>query len=170
VREFMQAAKILKSEGIEARFALVGEPDRENPAAATGDEVASYVEAGIVEHWGWRGDIPQVLSAARIVCLPTFYGEGLPKSLLEAAASARAIVATDVPGCREIVRPRQNGWLVPPRDAVALAGALREAITRPDLCDLYGAEGRRIVEREFSLDAVIGETLDVYRELCADFR
>lgn len=109
VGEFMQAAAILKSEGIEARFALVGEPDVDSPAAAARDEIAHFVEMGHIEYWGWRADIPQVLSAASIVCLPTFYGEGLPRSLLEAAASARAIVATDVPGCREIVRPGQNG-------------------------------------------------------------
>ena len=109
--------------------------------------------------------MPRVLSEASLVCLPTFYGEGLPKALLEAAASARAIVATDVPGCREIVRPGENGWLVPPRDVPALAAALREAIARPRACARYGAAGRRMVEREFSLDAVIGDTLAVYEEL-----
>lgn len=164
VCEFMQAAAILKSEGIEARFALVGEPDVDSPAAAERAEIERFVELGHIEYWGWRNDIPQVISAASIVCLPTFYGEGLPKSLLEAAASARAIVATDVPGCREIVRPGENGWLVPPRDIRALATALREAITQPGLCARYGAVGRRIVEREFSLDAVIGATLALYDE------
>ena len=97
------------------------------------------MRAGDIEYWGWREDMPRVLSEASIVCLPTFYGEGLPKALLEAAASARAIVATDVPGCREIVRPGENGWLVPPRDVPALAAALREAIARPELCARYGA-------------------------------
>ena len=106
-----------------------------------------------------------MLSMANIVCLPTFYGEGLPKSLLEAAASARAIVATDVPGCREIVRHGENGWLVPPRNASELASALREAITQPELCTQYGAAGRLMVEREFSLEHVIKQTLDTYREL-----
>jgi glycosyltransferase involved in cell wall biosynthesis len=110
--------------------------------------------------------MPDVFAEAGIVCLPS-YREGLPKALLEAAASARAIVATDVPGCREIVRPGENGWLVPPRDAPALAAALREAIARPELCARYGAAGRRMVEREFSLDTVIKDTLAVYGELVA---
>ena len=165
VREFMQAAALLKAEGVAARFALVGKPDADNVAAVSRAEIDRFVASGDIEYWGWREDMPRVLSEASLVCLPTFYGEGLPKALLEAAASARAIVATDVPGCREIVRPGENGWLVPPRDVPALAAALREAIARPELCARYGAAGRRMVEREFSLDAVIGDTLAVYDEL-----
>jgi glycosyltransferase involved in cell wall biosynthesis len=161
----MQAAALLKASGIEARFALVGAPDKGNPAAVTFEEIETYARAGQVEYWGWREDMTQVLNMASVVCLPTFYGEGLPKSLLEAAASGRAIVATDVPGCREIVRHGKNGWLVPPRDVEALAGALKEAIAQPELCARYGNAGRRMVEREFSLDAVKEQTLAVYREL-----
>jgi glycosyltransferase involved in cell wall biosynthesis len=164
VREFMQAAALLKSEGVAARFALVGKPDSDNVAAVSRAEIERAVAAGDIEYWGWREDMPRVLSEASIVCLPS-YGEGLPKALLEAAASARAIVATDVPGCREIVRPGENGWLVPPRDVAALAAALREAIARPDVCARYGGAGRRMVGREFSLDAVIRDTLAVYEEL-----
>ena len=163
--EFMQAAALLKAEGIDARFALVGAPDAANPAVVTREVIEPYTRAGQVEYWGWREDMAHVLSMANIVCLPTFYGEGLPKSLLEAAASARAIVATDVPGCREIVRHGENGWLVPPRNASELASALREAITQPELCTQYGAAGRLMVEREFSLEHVIKQTLDTYREL-----
>jgi len=165
VREFMQAAAMLKAQGINARFALVGEPDADNVAAISRAEIERFVATGAIEYWGWREDMPSVLSAASLVCLPTFYGEGLPKALLEAAASARAIVATDVPGCREIVRQGENGWLVRPRDVPALAAALREAIARPDISARYGIAGRRLVERKFSLDAVIRDTLAVYEEL-----
>jgi glycosyltransferase involved in cell wall biosynthesis len=165
VREFMQAASILKAEGINTRFALVGKPDADNVGTISRAEIERFVATGDIEYWGWREDMPSVLSAASLVCLPTFYGEGLPKALLEAAASGRAIVAADVPGCREIVRRGENGWLVPPRDVPALAAALREAIARPDICARYGLAGRRLVEREFSLDAVIRDTLAVYEEL-----
>ena len=165
VGEFMDAAAILKNEGIDARFALVGKPDAGNRTSITPEQIARHVEAGHIEYWGWREDMPEVLKSASIVCLPTFYGEGLPKALLEAAAAARPIVATDVAGCREIVRSGENGWLVPPRDARALADALREAISHPELCARYGAAGRRIVERDFSLDAIIRDTLAVYEEL-----
>jgi glycosyltransferase involved in cell wall biosynthesis len=166
VEEFLCAAAILKREGVRARFALVGEPDPANPASVSAERIETLANAADAELWGWREDMPDVFAEAGIVCLPS-YREGLPKALLEAAASARAIVATDVPGCREIVRPGENGWLVPPRDAPALAAALREAIARPELCARYGAAGRRMVEREFSLDTVIKDTLAVYGELVA---
>ena len=142
---------------------LVGEPDQANPTAVARSQLQQAVHAGHVECWGWRDDIPDVFSQASIVCLPS-YREGLPKALLEAAASARAIVTTDVAGCREIVRPGVNGWLVPPRNARALAAALRDAIKNPEICALYGAAGRQMVEREFSLNAVIKDTLGVYDE------
>jgi glycosyltransferase involved in cell wall biosynthesis len=165
VREFLHAARLLKTQGIKARFALVGEPDADNLDSVPSHEIEGYVASGDIEYWGWREDMPRVFAKASLVCLPTFYGEGLPKVLLEAAASARAIVATDVPGCREIARPGKNGWLVRPRDVLGLAATLREAIAQPDLCARYGAAGRLIVEREFSLDAVIRKTLAVYEEL-----
>lgn len=166
VQEFLQAAAILRKEGVRARFALVGEPDHANPGALSAGKIRALARQADVELWGWRNDMPNVFAQASIVCLPS-YREGLPKALLEAAASARAIIATDVPGCREIVRTGANGWLVPPRNVPALAAALREAIAQPDICARYGATGRRMVEREFSLDAVIRETLAVYEELVA---
>jgi glycosyltransferase involved in cell wall biosynthesis len=167
VGEFMQAAAILKQEGSTARFVLVGKADAGNKTSIAPEAIARHVAAGDVEHWGWRDDMPAVFKTASIVCLPTFYGEGLPKALLEAAAASRPIVATDVAGCREIVRPGENGWLVPPRNAIALADALREAIAKPELCARYGEAGRRLVERDFSLDAIIRDTIAVYQELIA---
>jgi glycosyltransferase involved in cell wall biosynthesis len=167
VREFIEAAALLKAQGVKARFALVGEPDAENPAAVPREEIVAAVAEGHVEHWGWRQDMPQVFAEASLVCLPTFYGEGVPKALIEAAASARAIVATDIPGCREIVRPGENGWLVPPQNVPALADALDQAIRQPGLCGEFGQRGRDIVEREFSLESVIDATLSVYGELVA---
>jgi len=164
VEEFAEAARLLKARGIKARFALIGKPDKENPNSISETEIESWVKGGILEYWGWRADMPEVLAQSALVCLPT-YGEGLPKSLLEAAASARAIVTTDIPGCREIVRPGVNGWLVPPRDIPALTSALEEAIGNPDLCAKYGKEGRQMVKNDFSLDYVIAETLHIYHKL-----
>ncbi len=164
VLEFVDAARILRQRGVAARFALVGEPDPLNPASFNEEDILSWQEEGLVECWGWRDDVAAVFAQANIVCLPS-YREGLPKALLEAAASGRAIVATDVPGCREIVRDGVNGWLVPPRDPAALAAALHEAIRRPDLRSLYGRKARAVVEREFSLELVGAETLGIYAEL-----
>ena len=119
---------------------------------------------GVVTYLGWRDDMPAVISGSTIVCLPS-YREGLPKALLEAAAMARPIVATDVPGCREIVIHGENGLLVPARDSLALADALLRLIESPELCRKFGAAGRKMVEDAFSIEHVISATLGVYGEL-----
>ncbi len=166
VVEFVTAAQLVKDRGIAARFALVGEPDPLNPASVTQGEIEAWVESSSVEHWGWKtpAAMPGILAASHVVCLPTFYGEGLPKSLLEAASCGRAIIATDVPGCREIVRHGVNGWLIAPRDPRALADAMCEAMADPARCDQYGAAGREMVVAEFSIDHVIEQMLAVYAE------
>jgi glycosyltransferase involved in cell wall biosynthesis len=166
VIEFVDAARQLLAEGVSARFALVGDPDPVNPASLAPSDIAAWVREGVIEHWGWRSDMPAVLAQATVVCLPS-YREGLPKALLEAAASTRAMVATDVPGCREIVRPDETGWLVPARDAALLAGALRKALARPDLRAHYAAAARQLVEAELSEARIVAETLAVYAELSA---
>ncbi|MGQ0671833.1 MAG: glycosyltransferase family 4 protein [Hyphomicrobium sp.] len=166
VGEFVEAARILKSRGVEARMMLVGDPDPLNPAAIPPERIAEWRTEGVVEHFGWQpqNKMPEIFAQASIVCLPS-YREGLPKALLEAAAAGRAIVTTDVPGCREIVRPGVNGWRVPARDAGALAAALEAAIRNGALCRSYGLAGRAMVENEFSLASVIRQTLEVYREV-----
>jgi len=115
-----------------------------------------------VEYWGWRTDMTTVFQQAHVVCLPS-YREGLPKALIEAAACARPIVTTDVPGCREVVRDGDNGFLVPARDDARLADALRRLVASGSLRERMGRRGRERAEQEFSLDRVIRETLDVYR-------
>ena len=105
-----------------------------------------------------------VLAQTQIVCLPSYH-EGLPRSLLEASASGCAMVATDIPGCREIVRPGITGWLAPARDAGALADALREAIEQPALRAQYGAAARALIASDFSITRVAAETIALYREL-----
>ena len=167
VGEFVEAARLLRAQGIKARFALVGKPDLANPASVSQPEIDTWVGEGIVEFWGWQEDMPSVFAQTQIVCLPTYYGEGLPKSLLEAAASGCAIVTTDIPGCREIVHHGVTGWLVPTRDVPALANALRQAIEQPNLRELYGASARALIAAEFSVGRVISETLAIYDELMA---
>ena len=164
IEEFIQAAILLKARGIKARFALVGKPDNANPNSVPEAKIECWAKEKIIEYWGWRDDMSKVLAQAAIVCLPS-YAEGLPKSLLEAAASSRAIVTTDIPGCREIVQHGVNGWLVPSCDIPALTSALEEAINNPDLCAKYGTEGRRMVKSDFSLDYVIAETLGIYHKV-----
>lgn len=164
VGEFVEAARMLRAQGIKARFALVGKPDPANPASVSQPEIDAWVGEGVVECWGWQEDMPNVFSQAQIVCLPSYH-EGLPKSLLEAAASGCAMVATDIPGCREIVQHGVTGWLVPVQDAGALANTLQQAIERPDLRQRYGAAARTLIADCFSTDRVVRETVAVYDEL-----
>ena len=106
--------------------------------------------------------MPTVIAKSHIVCLPTSYGEGVPKVLIEAASCSRPIVTTDAPGCREIVIDGENGILVPINDVDALVRAIRKLLESPDLRLRMGLSGRQLVKRKFSLSTVVNETLAVY--------
>lgn len=164
VREFVEAARRLRSEGSRAHFVLVGAAGDDNPTAIPVNEINAWVDEGVVEWWGRRSDMPAVLRQATVVALPSYH-EGLPLVLLEAAAAGRALIASDVPGCRPVVRPGVNGLLVPSRDVQALVEGLRRLLCDPALRSRMGAAGRRLVLERFSIDRVISSTLDLYEEL-----
>lgn len=165
VREFVQAARLLKQRGVFVRFCLVGTVDPANPTSLTDAELAQWVSEGVVEVWGHRSDMPQVLAAAQIVVLPSYYGEGLPKVLIEAAACGRAVVTTDHPGCRDAIDPGVTGVLVPVRDAEALADAIKGLINDPAQCQAMGNAGRALAERAFDVRQVVDAHLRIYQEL-----
>jgi glycosyltransferase involved in cell wall biosynthesis len=167
VGELVEAARRLRREGVPLRTVLVGLPDDENPSSIPQAELEAWQDEGVIEWWGHREDMPEVLAQASIVVLPS-YREGVPKALLEGAAVGRPLIATDVPGCREIVRPGENGFLVPPRNAAALAEAIRKLLLDAPLRSRMGARGREIAVAEFSEEIVIGQTLAVYRDLLGD--
>ncbi len=164
VADFVQAARLVQSKGIQARFVLAGRCDPHNPAAIPSRCLQTWVDAGDIEWWGHREDMPAVLSSATLVVLPSFR-EGLPKVLLEAAACGKPVVATDVPGCRAVVRHQSNGLLVPPRDPGALADAIASLLADADRCSVMGQVGRDMVVREYSVSKIAGATLALYREL-----
>lgn len=164
IGEFIAAARMLIDNGVSARFALVGDRDPENPASISENQLHRWQEEGIIELWGRRENMAEVLSLAHIVCLPS-YREGLPKVLLEAAAVGRPIVTTDAPGCREIVEHGKNGYLVPLRDSGAVADALKKLIDSPELRRRMGKVGRKMVEEQFSLKLVNAAILSLYKEL-----
>lgn len=168
VGDFVEAAKLLKSGGIDCRVVLVGMPDPENPQSVSEKILQGWQNEGVVEWWGRREDMPDVLAQSSLVVLPTTYGEGVPKILIEAAAIGRAIIATDVPGCREIVRHGENGLLIPARNTSVLASAIAELLRYPDRRKRMGMRGREIVEVEFSQEQVVAQTLEVYRDLLGD--
>jgi glycosyltransferase involved in cell wall biosynthesis len=164
VGEFVEAARLLTQTGVCARFVLAGDPDPGNPASVPVAALRAWHGENGVEWWGHRDDMPAVFHTAHIACLPS-YREGLPKVLLEAAACGLPIVTTDAPGCREIVRDGDNGFLVPVRDTQGLALALRSLIDNVALRAKMGQRAREIVLAEFSQEQVIEETLAVYQEL-----
>lgn len=166
VREFVEAASLSHRAGLAARFCLVGDPDPGNPASVAAAELAAWRQQGIVELWGHRTDMAAVLAQAHIVVLPS-YREGLPKVLVEAAACGRAVVTTDVPGCRDAIQDGVTGVLVPARDAHALADAVRALVSDPLRCERMGRAGRLLAEAEFDVDRVVAEHLSLYRELLA---
>lgn len=164
VGEFVEAARILRSEKIQARFVLVGDIDTGNPGTVSRSQLEAWNDEGTVEWWGHRNDMPAVLAQAHIACLPS-YREGMPKSLIEASSCGRPIVTTDSPGCREIVKDGENGFLVPVRDSAALAAAIRKLLDDRPLRRRFGARGREFVMEKFSLEKVIDDTLAVYGRL-----
>lgn len=163
VGEFVDAARRLRAQGIKARFILAGEPDLANPASIPIEQLAAWVSEGAIECTGWQDDMPDLLARSHIVCLPS-YREGLPKSLIEAAAAGRSIVTTDVPGCREVVRDGDDGLLVPAHDSQALSEAIGKLISDPQLRQRMGERSRLRAEAEFGLETIIAQTLAVYRE------
>ena len=166
VREFVEAAALVRRARTDVTFTLVGAPDEGNPTSVPLETVRSWVAEGLLEWWGRRDDVAEVLARSHVAVLPS-YEEGLPMSLLEAAACGRPIVATDVPGCREVVRHGVNGLLVPARDARALADAILELAGDPARRAAMGAEGRRRAETEFAAERIHAETLRVYERALA---
>lgn len=165
VGEFVEAARLLQQDGIDARFALVGKSDPLNPNAVPEDQLNAWYEEDVVEWWGFQEDMPSIFANTHVVCLPSYYREGVPKVLIEAAACERPIVTTNMPGCREIVHDGRNGRLVPPKDPEALAEELQKVILSPERRAEMGRYGRQIVKDEFSLERVVRDTMDVYDEL-----
>jgi glycosyltransferase involved in cell wall biosynthesis len=163
VFEYVEAARRLRAEGVEARFALVGEPDSRHPAAISRADLGRWEMERVVECWGWRDDMVEVFKRCHVVCLPS-YREGMPKALLEAAACGRAIVTCDVPGCREVVRDGDNGLLVPPRDSASLAVALKLLLQDDALRQRMARRSRERAVEEFSVEKVVADTLGVYQE------
>jgi glycosyltransferase involved in cell wall biosynthesis len=161
---FAEVARKLKGQ---ARFAIAGYAEATSPGAVTPEQLAAWENEGIVELWGRRADMPQVFAQSHIVCLPSTYGEGVPKVLIEAAACARPIVTTDTAGCREIVRDGENGLLVPPDHLDATVAAVKTLIQDAPKRQAMGANGRARVEAEFSLEKVVAATFALYERIIA---
>ncbi|HED15552.1 MAG TPA: glycosyltransferase family 1 protein [Gammaproteobacteria bacterium] len=165
VSQFVDAARLINSDKMVARFALIGDSDSGNPNSVPVPVLTSWHTEGYIEWWGHRDNMPEVIRMSNIVCLPTYYGEGVPKVLIEAAASGRPIVATDIAGCREIVQNGENGILVMEKSVPDLVKAIRKLIENTGLREKMSQAGRKLVMECFSSDTVIADTISVYRDL-----
>lgn len=164
VMEYVAAAKKLKTEGVVAQFLLIGDSDYENPAFIEDKYLDQFREEAYVELLGYREDIPQLMAQANIVVLPS-YREGLSNVLIQAASCARAVVTTDVPGCRDAILHNQTGLLVPVKDVNALSTAIKWLIENPDEREKFGKKGRELAEAEFAIEKIVAAQMQVYREL-----
>ena len=167
VGEFVEAARRLHREGVEARFALVGPEDPESAHPVPRRTLQALQLEGAVEWWGFRDDMPEVLAASSLVALPSTYREGMPKALQEAAASGRAIVTSDAPGCRDVVDPGVSGELIEPGNAEQLADTMGTLLADRARLEGMGEHGRRKAEAEFGVERVVAAHMDVYSALCA---
>ena len=164
VLEFVEAARAARARRPDAVFVLAGEGDPGNRASVTEGDLAAWRESGDVVLPGHVTDVPCLLAVSDVAALPSYY-EGVPRSLIEAAAMGKAIVATDIPGAAEVVEDGVNGMLVPPRDARALASAIGTLLDDAGLREGYGEAGRRKAEREFDERMVASRYVEEYARL-----
>ena len=164
IGEFVEAIRLLKDKGLNIEGHLVGEPDDSNPASISLAQLQEWQRAIGVQYEGRRSDIARVWQESHIAVLPS-YREGLPKSLLEAAACGRPMVATDVPGCRSVVINNKTGLLVPPRNAESLALAIEKLINNKVLRLEMGIKARELIENEMSVQMINSHFIELYRRL-----
>jgi len=165
ILNLIDAAQILHREGVRFELLLVGDIDVNNPTSLSREELRTAEENSIVKWLGYRIDIPHLIANSDIFCLPSYYREGLPRALVEASAAGCSIVTTDIPGCREVVVNGVNGILVPPRDTILLAGALRCLLKDAMTCKQMGMESRKRFEQLFTTASVFAAFNRCYNAL-----
>ncbi len=168
VLELVEAAKCLKDKRSDVQIRLVGSPDPENKSSIKHSDLQNWHENNIISWTGPETDISKVWKESHIAVLPTWYGEGIPKALIEAAASSRPAITTDTPGCNDIVQDGLNGILVPPRNIIALVNAIEKLADNPELRQEMGERGRLRVQTEFSDVDVAQKTIGIYKQILDD--
>ena len=161
VREFVEAAKVLKARGVRAELLLAGNTDSGNPTAVPEQQLTEWSASRVVSWLGHIDDIAELYRTVQVVVLPS-YREGLPTSLTEAAAFGHPLIATDVPGCRDVVSDGVNGFLIPVMDYEALADAIFKLYVNRDLCDRFGSASRKLAEEKFDEKIIIKQRLAIY--------
>jgi glycosyltransferase involved in cell wall biosynthesis len=168
VLDAVAAIRQLRAAGRDIALVLAGAADPDSTDSLDPPTLAGLAAEPGIEWLGHVEDVRTIWRCAAIALLPSTYGEGVPKALLEAAACGRPIVASDMPGCREVVRDGKTGLLVPPRDAAALAAAIARLADDAELRRRLGAAGHALVEREFAEELVARQTLGLYQAALAE--
>ncbi|SVC41085.1 uncharacterized protein METZ01_LOCUS293939, partial [marine metagenome] len=163
--EFVEAARILKQERQDIVFIMVGAPDEGNKRSLSQSTLAKWKAENNVIFTGRREDVPDLMAMSNIIAAPTFYREGVPRTLLEAAATGLPMIGTDMPGVREVISNGVNGTLIPIQDSNALAKAVEELADNPDKAARYGKASLERANKEFDHRLVIGAYLKLYDEL-----
>jgi len=167
LEEFVQAARLLKKQRSDIVFVMVGAPDPGNKRSVSNETLDTWISEGDVVFTGRREDVPKLMAVANVITTPTFYREGLPRTLLEAAATGLPLIGTDMPGVREAITDGVNGILIPTRDSVALAAAVEELADDAEKAQRYGSASLERAKNEFDHRRVVGEYLKMYDELWA---
>lgn len=162
INEFVESAKILKSKYPNVIFSLIGLPDKENNNSVSKEILKNWHNQKIIEWLGYNKDINKIWGISHIACLPTFYSEGLPKSLLEASSCGRPIISSDNPGCREIVEDKYNGLIVPEKNVLKLVEAIEYMINHKNERIRMGQNGRKKVVSMFDRKIINKKTLKTY--------
>ena len=162
---FAAAARLLKEKRIPCRMVLVGLPDLDNPDFIPGSSIEGWVKEGILEWWGWQEDMNEVYRKIDILAQPTQYGEGVPTTLIEAAASRRALIASDWPGCREVITHAKTGLLVQPGDIEDLVEKITTLVRSPAMRAELAENAYHLVRENFSTDRVNMNTLEIYKKV-----
>lgn len=162
---FIEAARILKQRGIDARFRIAGGETRHNPRSITKEEMQDMIKDGSVEWLGRVNDLPQRLASAALIVYPSHYGEGIPRVLLESCAAGKAIITTDHPGCREAVDHEENGLLVPVKNSQATADAIETLLADPNRIQSMQVKSRQKAEKEFDIHLIAEKTISLYETM-----
>lgn len=168
IQEFVAAAREVNKGSIKARFVLVGNIDKGNPTGISQNQLNEWISEKFIEYWGWQEDMVKVYQQAHIVCLPSYYREGVPKSLLEAASCEKPLVATDAPGCRSVVIEGETGLLVKKQDSHSLAVAIQTLLEHPELRKTMGQTARKLIQARFSNEQVVEQTLGLYHQVIGE--
>jgi len=167
--EFISAAKLLIESGVKAKFIIAGDLDLKNPRSLKYNSFEKLKKNKFIKYLGYFDNIPLLYSRSHIICLPS-YREGLPKSLIEAAAASRAVVTTDVTGCRDAIIPNKTGLLVPIKNSQALADALQDLILNSKKRQDMGKAGRKLAEKYYSIDLIVNAHMKIYEKLLKELR